>query len=107
MVIDQYDILLVNLDPTKGSEIKKTRPCIVISPIELNKNLNTIIVVPMTSANKKYPSRIPITHKGKTGTIALDQLRTIDKSRVLKTVGKLNNKTIDDCKNVIKEMLVD
>lgn len=107
MVINQYDILLIDLEPTRGSEIKKTRPCVVISPAEMNNNLSTIIVAPMTSTIKKYPSRVSITHKGKPGTIALDQIRTLDKSRILKVVGKLSSKTIADCKSVIKEMLVD
>lgn len=107
MVVNQYDILIIDLDPTKGSEIKKTRPCVVISPEELNNNLSTIIVAPMTSTIKKYPSRVTITHKGKKGTIALDQIRTLDKSRIIKVVGKLSSKTIMECKNVIREMLVD
>lgn len=107
MVINQYDILLIDLDPTKGSEIKKTRPCVVISPKELNINLKTIIVAPMTSTVKSYPSRVSIRLNGKVGSIALDQLRTVDKSRVYKSVGKLNNRNIEECKSIIKEMLVD
>lgn len=107
MVINQYDILLIDLETTKGSEIKKTKPCVVISPVQMNNNLSTIIVVPMTSTIKKYPSRVFLTHKGKAGTIVLDQITTLDKSRILKIVGKLTSKTIADCKSVIKEMLVD
>jgi len=79
MDLNQYDIVLVNLDPTVGSEIKKTRPCVIISPNEMNKYLRTIVVAPMTTNTKKYPTRIPVKSNGKKGMIAIDQIRTIDK----------------------------
>lgn len=88
MELNQYDILLVDLDPTKGSEMKKTRPAVIISPVEMNNNLNTIIIAPMTTSSKSYPTRIHVQHNKKIGWIVLDQLRTIDKMRSVKKVGK-------------------
>ena len=102
----QYSICLVNLDPTIGHEIKKTRPCVIISPDEMNMNIATIIIAPMTTQSHSYPTRIPITFKGKKGWIVLDQIRTIDKCRIIKKIGKLNSGKITDVKNVINEMLV-
>ncbi len=93
MGISRFDILLVSLDPSQGFEIKKTRPCVVISPDEMNKYLKTIIVAPITSTLREYPTRINISFDNKEGNIALDQLRTIDKSRILQTLGVLDAKT--------------
>jgi mRNA interferase MazF len=107
MEIIQYDIVLVNLDPTVGSEIKKTRPCVVISPKEMNKHLNTVIISPMTTRSKNYPTRIKIKHNHKTGWIILDQIRTIDKQRIIKSFGHLNIREIKKVKSIIQEMLVD
>ena len=107
MEIVQYAIVLVNLDPTLGSEIQKTRPCVVISPNEMNKYLNTIIIAPMTSSLKEYPTRVAVNHNSKKGMIALDQIRTVDKKRILKVLGKLNKTEIQCTKEVLKEMLVD
>ena len=107
MEIKQYSIVLVNLDPTTGSEIKKTRPCVIISPNEMNKYLNTIILAPMTSNLNQYPTRVKIEHDGRKGMIAIDQIRTVDKSRVLKILGKLSKIEIKTCKEVIKETFVD
>jgi len=107
MEIKQYQIILVNLDPTVGSEIKKTRPCVVISPDEMNKHLRTIIVAPMTTTSKNYPSRIEMKHDNKIGWIVLDQIRTIDKQRSLKELGKLSKPEIKELKTVLKELLVD
>jgi mRNA interferase MazF len=107
MEIVQYAIVLVNLDPTLGSEIQKTRPCVVISPNEMNKHLNTIIIAPMTSSLKEYPTRVAVNHNSKNGMIALDQIRTVDKKRTLKVLGKLNKTEIQSTKSVLKEMLVD
>jgi mRNA interferase MazF len=106
MDIKQYDIILVNLNPTKGSEIKKTRPCIVISPNEMNKYLRTVVVAPMTTAEKSYPTRVVIHHNGKVGAAAIDQIRTIDKSRVIKTLGKMSKEEIQSCKSIILETFV-
>ena len=107
MEIVQYAIVLVNLDPTLGSEIQKTRPCVIISPNEMNKYLNTIIIAPMTSSLKEYPTRVAVNHNSKKGMIALDQIRTVDKKRILKVLGKLNKTEIQCTKEVLKEMLVD
>ena len=107
MEIVQYAIVLVNLDPTLGIEIQKTRPCVVVSPNEMNKHLNTIIIAPMTSSLKEYPTRVAVNHNSKKGMIALDQIRTVDKKRILKVLGKLNKTEIQSTKEVLKEMLVD
>lgn len=106
MDIRQYDIILVNLDPTIGSEIKKTRPCLVISPNEMNKYLRTVIVAPMTTADRTYPTRVMIQHNNKIGAAAIDQIRTIDKSRVIKSLGKISKSEIENCKAVIQETFV-
>ncbi len=107
MELEQYQIVLVNLDPTIGSEIKKTRPCVVISPNEMNKYLRTIIVAPMTTSSKKYPTRIEIKHDKKIGWIVIDQIRTIDKQRIIKILGRLSRSEIKEVKSVIKETFVD
>ncbi len=107
MEINQYEIVLVNLDPTIGSEIKKTRPCVVISPNEMNKYLNTIVIAPMTSQSKKYPTRVSVKHDNKKGWIVLDQIRTIDKQRIVKTLDKLTEKEINSVKMILKETFID
>ncbi|MCR9173470.1 MAG: type II toxin-antitoxin system PemK/MazF family toxin [bacterium] len=107
MELNQYEIVLVNLDPTIGSEIKKTRPCVIISPNEINNNLRTITIVPMTTKSRKYPTRIKIEHDDKTGWVVIDQIRTIDKLRVVKKFGSLSDKEIRECKDVIRETFVD
>lgn len=107
MEINQYNIVWVNLDPTIGSEIKKTRPCVVISPDEMNKYLNTIVIAPVTSKSKSYPTRIKFKNKNISGWIVLDQVRTIDKRRIIKVAGKLSITTIGSVKQIIKETYVD
>ena len=107
MDIDQYYIVLVNLDPTIGSEIKKTRPCVVISPDEMNKHLQTVVIAPMTSQSKHYPTRIEVKHNHKKGWIVLDQIRTVDRMRILKVLDKLTEKEITKLKSTIKEIFVD
>ena len=107
MKYEQYQIILVNLDPAIGSEIKKTRPCIIVSPNEMNKHIQTIIITPLTSTSKNYPTRVKITHNEKTSWIVVDQIRTIDKRRVVKTLGELSKSEIKTLKSVIKETLVD
>lgn len=105
--INQYDIVLVNLDPTLGSEMKKTRPCVVLSPNEMNKYLQTIVVAPLTSSSKPYPTRVPINHLITKGWIAIDQVRTIDRLRIVKRFETLSASEITQVKNVIKETFVD
>lgn len=92
---------------TIGSEIKKTRPCVIVSPNEMNKYLNTIIVAPMTTNLKKYPSRIEVNHNNKKGMVIIDQIKTIDKSRILKHFESLSKTEIKNCKDVLREMFVD
>ena len=107
MEINQYAIVLVNLDPTIGSEIKKTRPCVIISPDEMNKHIDTVVLAPMTTNMKCYPTRVPIDHDGRKGMILIDQIRTVDKSRLLKVIGMLTKLEIKNCKDIIRETYVD
>ena len=89
----RFDVLLISLDPSQGAEIKKTRPCLVVSPDEMNKYIKTLIVAPMTSKIRDYPTRVSVIFDGKEGNIALDQIRTIDKSRMVKKLGRIDGKT--------------
>ncbi|WP_309736915.1 type II toxin-antitoxin system PemK/MazF family toxin [Chamaesiphon sp. OTE_75_metabat_556] len=89
-LVERFDVFLVKLDPTVGSEIHKTRPCLVISPDEINSNLATVIVAPMTTSGKKYPSRIPVSFDDKDGFVALDQIRSVSKDRLLKKLGTID-----------------
>ncbi len=107
MDLKQYQIILVNLDPTIGSEIKKTRPCVIISPDEMNKYLQTITIAPMTSQSKKYPTRVEVIHNNKKGWIVVDQIRTIDKIRIIRIIETLTPPEIQRLKAVIKETFVD
>lgn len=93
VVAKRFDVYLTNLDPTVGSEIQKTRPCLVISPDEMNTHIRTVIVAPMTTAGKDYPTRVSCTFKKKKGQIVLDQIRTIDKARLLKKIGTIDPDT--------------
>lgn len=103
----QYDIVLVNLDPTIGSEMRKTRPCVVLSPNEMNRYLQTIVVAPMTSSSKPYPTRVEVKHKGTKGWMAIDQIRTIDRARIVKCFETLTDKEIEKVKDVVRETFVD
>lgn len=105
--INQYDIVLVNLDPTIGSEMKKTSPCVVLSPDEMNRYLQTIVIAPMTSSSKPYPTRVEVRHKSTKGWIVVDQIRTVDRIRIAKRFEKLTDKEIHELKNVIQETFVD
>jgi mRNA interferase MazF len=93
MVENRFDVYLINLDPTVGSEIEKARPCLIISPDEMNRHIRTVIVAPMTSATKDYPSRVNCRFKRKEGQIVLDQIGTIDKKRLIKKLGSIDSKT--------------
>lgn len=103
----QYDVYLINLDPTIGQEIKKTRPCLIISPDEMNDNLRTVTIAPMTTKTHDYPTRVSVAFQDKRGWIVLDQMRTVDKKRLTRRLGTIDKKTILKVKAVIKEMLVD
>ena len=107
MEIKQYQIVSVNLDPTLGSEIQKTRPCVIVSPNEMNDNLRTVIIAPMTSTSRKYPTRVKVKHNSQEGWVVIDQIRTIDKIRIVKEFGSPTEKEIRECKRVIRETFVD
>lgn len=107
MEIKQYELVLVNLDPTVGSEMKKTRPCVVISPNEMNKYLQTIVVAPLTSSSKPYPTRAEIKQTKTKGWVVLDQIRTVDRTRIIKKLGNLTTSEIEAVKNVIMETYVE
>ncbi len=107
MDINQYDIVWVNLDPTPGSEMKKTRPWVVISPNEMNKYLQSIVIAPLTSTSKPYPTRVEIKQQKTKGWIVLDQVRTIDRIRIIRKSGILSIKEIEKIKSVIRETYVD
>jgi mRNA interferase MazF len=107
MDLSQYDIVLVNLDPTIGHEIKKIRPCLIISPDEINRSLQTITIAPMTTQTRAYPTRVKVKHNNQIGWVVLDQIRTIEKTRIIRSLGKITNKEIQTCKAVIRETFVD
>ncbi len=107
MVISQYDVFLINLDPTIGHEIRKTRPCLIISPDEMNENISTVIIAPMTTRSRTYPTRVDVTFKGKPGWIVLDQIRTVDKKRLVRKLGAITGPTILTVKAVLSEMLIE
>ena len=107
MELKQYQIVLVNLDPTIGSEMKKTRPCVIISPDEMNKHLQTLVIAPMTSTSKPYPTRVEVKHNKAKGWIVLDQIRSIDRARVVKILDSLTERELQKVKALIKETYVD
>jgi mRNA interferase MazF len=104
MVIKRFDVYLVNLDPTIGSEIRKARPCLVISPDEMNRYIATVIVAPMTTKGRDYPTRVQCTFKGKDGQVVLDQIRTIDKSRLVQKLGKIDKRVQDMVLSILSEL---
>ena len=107
MVVEQYSVYLVSLDPTIGHEIKKSRPCVILSPSEMNNSLSTVIIAPMTTQSHNYPTRVPIRFQSKSGWIDLDQIRTIDKTRLIKKLGKIDHDPVRKIKLTIQEILVD
>jgi mRNA interferase MazF len=104
MVISRFEVYLVQLDPTKGHEIQKTRPCLIISPDELNHNIGTVIVAPMTTKGRPYPSRVPVRFRKKGGQIVLDQIRTVDKTRLVQRLGKIDTQTAQKVLSMLGEM---
>jgi mRNA interferase MazF len=104
MVIGRFSIFLVKLDPATGVETAKTRPCVVVSPDELNRAIGTVIIAPMTTVCRGWPTRIGITFQGKTGEIALDQVRAVDKSRLIKRLGKLESETANAVLDTLGEL---
>ncbi len=107
MEVNQYDIFWVNLDPTVGSEIRKVSPRVVISPDEMNAHIKTVVVAPLTTATRNYPTRIPVTIGRRKGWIVIDQIRTIDKIRLQNKIGSVAGQTSEKIKQVMKETFVD
>jgi mRNA interferase MazF len=107
MVIRRFEVYLVNLDPTVGREIQKSRPCLVISPDEMNAHIATIIVAPMTTRGRDYPSRVPCQFQGKDGQVVLDQIRTVDKSRLVKRMGILDSRVQKQVLVTLAEMFAE
>lgn len=104
MVVKRFDVYLVNLDPTIGSEIQKTRPCLVISPDEMNRNIRTVIIAQLTSVQRDYPTRVSCIFQEKKGQIVLDQLRTIDKARLVKKLGAISSKEQSEVISVLQRL---
>lgn len=107
MVVNRFDVFLVNLDPTVGSEIQKTRPCVVISPDEMNRHIATVIIAPMTTKGRQYPTRIVCQFQGKKGQIVLDQIRTVDKNRLVKKLGRISQDEQKMLLDVLAEMFAE
>jgi mRNA interferase MazF len=105
--VKRFDVWLVNLDPTIDSEIKKTRPCLIVSPDEMNRHISTVIVAPMTTKGRPYPTRVACRFQGKIGQIVLDQLRTVDKARLIKQLGQIGDKTQQATLAVLAEMFAE
>lgn len=104
MVVHRFDVYLVNLDPTVGSEIQKTRPCLVVSPDEMNRYIRTVIVAPMTTGSRAYPTRVACTFEGKDGQVVLDQIRTVDKVRLVKGLGRISESTQEEVLAALGEL---
>ena len=104
MVVKRFEVYLVNLDPTVGSEIRKARPCLIISPDEMNRHIATVIVAPMTTKGRDYPTRVSCSFRGKTGQVVLDQLRTVDKVRLVQKLGRIDKETQGDVLTILAEI---
>ena len=104
MEVNRFDVFLVALDPTVGREIKKTRPCVVISPDEMNHYIGTVIIAPLTTKGRSYPTRVECSFQGAQGQVILDQIRTVDKTRLIKRLGQLSTVTSDRIVEVLAEM---
>jgi mRNA interferase MazF len=104
MVISRFDVYLVRLDSTEGHEIQKTRPCLVISPDEMNRFVRTVIVAPMTTTGRVYPTRIAVTFQGRSGWIALDQMRTVDRRRLVQRLGRLSASAADEVLDALRRL---
>jgi mRNA interferase MazF len=104
MVVNRFDVYIVILDPTVGSEIQKTRPCLIISPDEMNRHIGTVIVAPMTTKGRSYPTRVACTFQGRKGQVVLDQIRTVDMSRLARKLGQINDETQREVLSVLNEM---
>ena len=107
MVVKRFEVYLINLDPTIGKEIQKIRPCLIISPDEMNDHIATVIIAPMTTKSHDYPTRVMCRFEGKDGQIVLDQIRTVDKSRLVKKLGKINRITQKNVSTVLMELFAE
>ena len=107
MVVNKFDVFLINLDPTIGSEIKKTRPCLIISPNEINHHIATVIVAPMTTKGQTYPTRVTCQFQGQNGQIVLDQIRTVDKTRLVKLLGQITTEEQKTVLDILAEMFAE
>jgi mRNA interferase MazF len=107
MVVERFDVYLVSLDPTVGSEIKKTRPCLVISPDEMNRWIRTVIVAPMTTKGQPYPTRVACQFQGKEGQVVLDQIRTVDRSRLVQRLGRVDESDQQKILSILAEMFAE
>lgn len=103
-VVNRFEVHLVTLDPTRGSEIRKTRPCLIVSPDEMNRHIRTVLIAPMTTGGRPYPTRVPVRFRGRDGLIVLDQLRTVDKERLVKSLGSVDEDAQDRVIAVLQEM---
>lgn len=101
--VSRFDVFLVNLDPTIGSEIRKARPCVVVSPDEMNRHIRTVVVAPLTTSGRTYPSRVPTSFAGRQGQVVIDQLRTVDKARLAKRLGALEPREAAQVLDVLRE----
>jgi mRNA interferase MazF len=104
MVTNRFDVFLIALDPTRGSEIRKTRPCLIVSPNDMNDHIKTVIIAPMTTKGRPYPSRVPCTFQGKSGHVVLDQLRTVDKTRLIRRLGSISENVQHRVLELLQEM---
>lgn len=104
MEVSRFEVHLVSLDPSIGGEIRKTRPCLVVSPDEMNRYIRTVIVAPMTTKGRDYPTRVPCRFKGKAGQIVLDQIRAVDKTRLVKRLGRIDRRAAEATLVVLAEM---
>lgn len=107
VVVSRFEVYMVNLDPTVGGEIRKTRPCVIISPDEMNRHIGTVIVAPMTTRGRPYPSRVPCKSGGRDGYVVLDQIRTVDKTRLVRKMGRLNKQTQEAILGALAEMFAE
>lgn len=103
-VVNRFEVHLVTLDPTRGSEIRKTRPCLIVSPDEMNRHIRTVLIAPMTTGGRVYPTRVPVRFRGRDALIVLDQLRTVDKERLVKSLGSVDEDAQDHVIAVLQEM---
>lgn len=107
VVVKRFEVYLINLDPTIGSEIKKTRPCLIVSPDEMNRHIATVIIAPMTTKSRSYPTRVSCKFEGKPGQVVLDQLRTVDKKRLVKKLGRIDKKTQQSVLSILAEIFAE